>query len=250
VELEPGRVAVITGGASGIGLALAEALGACGLRIVLADVNPALLGTVTADLRAAGVEVTPVVADVADYDAVERLAGVAFEAGRVQVVCSNAGIVSLGRTWEISGPVWERVMNVNFMATVHLVRAFLPRLIEEGMSARLLVTGSMACVLARPEIGPYTAAKHAILGLCETLGHELAQTGAPIGVTLMMPGKVATGMSREDVPDAIPASAVAEQALDAIRRDQAFLFTNPDRVSEVAERFSRILAEEMPARPV
>src|SRR5215469_4214967 len=195
MRIEPGRVAVVTGGASGIGYALAAAAADRGLRVVLSDVRADALDAAAGRLRETGADVTTVLADVSQPADIDRLARAAFDLGPVQLVCSNAGIVAFGRAWELTADDWDRVMNINFMATVHLARAFVPRLLEAGLPAQLLVTGSMASVTARPGISPYVAAKHALLGLCESLNHELAGAGADIGVTLLLPGKVATGMS-------------------------------------------------------
>jgi NAD(P)-dependent dehydrogenase (short-subunit alcohol dehydrogenase family) len=247
MRLEPGRVAVVTGGASGIGLALAAAAAGRGMHVVLADVGADALEAAAAQLRGSGATVITVVADVSRSDDIERLATAAFELGSVQLVCSNAGIVMLGRAWEISAADWERVMGVNFMATVHLARAFLPRLLDVGEPAHLLVTGSMASVTAPPGLSPYVAAKHALLGLCETLSHELAAAGAEVGVTLLMPGKVLTGMSRADYPEAIAPEEAARIAFDAVIRRRPFAFTQADRVPEVEQRFAALVAGARPS---
>ncbi len=166
MRIEPGRVAVVTGGASGIGYALAAAAARRGLHVVLSDVRAGALDAAAGRLRESGASVTQVVADVSEPADIDRLAETTFALGSVQLVCSNAGIVVVGRAWELTAADWDRVMNINFMATVHLARAFVPRLLEAGQPARLLVTGSMASVTARPQISPYVAAKHALLGLC------------------------------------------------------------------------------------
>jgi NAD(P)-dependent dehydrogenase (short-subunit alcohol dehydrogenase family) len=246
VRIEPGRVAVVTGGASGIGYALAVAAANRGLRVVLSDVRADALDAAADQLRESGAAVATVVADVSQPADIDRLARTAFALGSVQLVCSNAGIVVTGRAWELTAADWERVMDVNFMATVHLVRAFMPRLLEAGQSAQLLVTGSMASVTARPGISPYVAAKHALLGLCESLNHELADAGADIGVTLLLPGKVATGMSREDYPDAITPDEVARIACDAVVDRRPLAFTHADRVPEVEQRFAAIVSGGRP----
>jgi NAD(P)-dependent dehydrogenase (short-subunit alcohol dehydrogenase family) len=241
VRIEAGRVAVVTGGASGIGYALAAAAAGRGLHVVLSDVRADALDAAAARLRESGAAVTPVVADVSQPADIDRIARTAFALGSVQLVCSNAGIVVLGRAWELSAADWERVMGVNFMATVHLARVFVPRLIEAGLPAWLLVTGSMASVTARPGISPYVAAKHALLGLCESLNHELADAGADVGVTLLLPGKVATGMSREDHPDAITPDKVARVAFEAVAQCRPVAFTHADRIPEVERRFAAII---------
>jgi NAD(P)-dependent dehydrogenase (short-subunit alcohol dehydrogenase family) len=246
MRVKRGRVAVVTGGASGIGYALAAGAAGRGLRVVLSDVRADALEAAAAALRASGATVTAVVADVSKPADINRLAQAAFALGPVQLVCSNAGIVVAGRAWELTAADWARVMDVNFMATVHLARAFLPRLIEAGLPAQLLVTGSMASVTARPGISPYVAAKHALLGLCESLNHELADAGADVGVTLLLPGKVATGMSRADYPDAITPDEAARLAFDAVTQRRPLAFTHPDRIPEVEQRFATIIAAGRP----
>ena len=246
VRFGPGRVAVVTGGASGIGYALAAAAAARGLHVVLSDVRADALAAAAAELRESGAAVTPVVADVSRPADIDRLARTAFALGPVQLVCSNAGIVVAGRAWELTAADWDRVMDVNFMATVHLVRAFVPRLLEAGQPAQLLVTGSMAAVTARAGISPYVAAKHALLGLCESLNQELAAVSTDVGVTLLLPGKVATGMSRENYPDAITPDEAARIAFDAIADRRPLAFTHADRIPEVEQRFAAIIAGGRP----
>jgi NAD(P)-dependent dehydrogenase (short-subunit alcohol dehydrogenase family) len=246
VRFERGRIAVVTGGASGIGYALAAAAAAEGLHVLLVDLRADALEGAAAELRRSGAEVTTLVADVSRVEQIEHVVRAAFALGRVQLVCSNAGIVVHGYGWEISAADWQRVIDVNFMATVHLVREFVPRLLEAGDPAYLLVTGSMASVTARRGISPYVAAKHGLLGLCESLHHEFAASAAPIGITLLMPGKVSTGMSRSDDPEAIPPSTAARIAFEAVARNQLFAFTQPDRIPEVERRFAAIVAQQNP----
>jgi NAD(P)-dependent dehydrogenase (short-subunit alcohol dehydrogenase family) len=225
---------------------VAAAAASRGLSVVLSDVRADALDAAAGRLRESGAVVTTVLADVSQPADVDRLARAAFALGSVQLVCSNAGIVVPGRAWELTAADWDRVMNINFMATVHLVRAFVPRLLESGQPAQLLVTGSMASVTARPGISPYVAAKHALLGLCESLNQELAAVSADIGVTLLAPGKVATGMSREDYPDAITPDEAARIAFDAVTHRRPLAFTHADRIPEVERRFAAIIAGGRP----
>jgi NAD(P)-dependent dehydrogenase (short-subunit alcohol dehydrogenase family) len=245
MKIEPGRVAVVTGGASGIGLALAVAAASRGMQVVIADVRADALEEASDRVAAARPDdraaVMAVNADVSRQRDVGLVAEAAFRLGPVQLVCSNAGIVPFGRAWELPAGDWDRVMAVNFMATVHLMRAFLPRLIEAGQPAQLLVTGSMASVTARAGISSYVAAKHALLGLCETVNQELAEDGADVRVTLLLPGKVATGMSRADYPDAIDPAAAARIAFAAVGRRQPVAFTHAMRIPEVERRFAAIV---------
>jgi NAD(P)-dependent dehydrogenase (short-subunit alcohol dehydrogenase family) len=247
MRIESGRIAVVTGGANGIGFALAAAAAAHGMRVVLADVRADALEAAAARLSGEGASVAAVVADVSRPDDIERVARAAFRLGRVQLVCSNAGIVRHGRAWEVPAADWERVMGVNFMATVHLVRSFMPRLLAAGEPAQLLVTGSMASVTAQAGISPYVAAKHALLGLCESLNHELAAVNAAVGVTLLLPGKVSTGMSRADYPDAIEPDEVARIAFAAVAQRRRLIFTHADRIPEVEQRFAAIVADGRPS---
>ncbi len=246
MRIEPGRVAVVTGGASGIGYALAATAADRGLRVVLADGRADALDAAAGQLRESGAVVATVVADVSQPADIDCLARAAFALGPVQLVCSNAGIVVLGRAWELTAADWDRVMDINFMATVHLARAFVPRLLEAGLPAQLLVTGSMASVTARPGISPYVAAKHALLGLCESLNQELAAASADVGVTLLLPGQVATGMSREDYPDAITPDEAARIAFAAVTHRRPLAFTHADRIPEVEQRFAAIIAGGRP----
>jgi len=245
MKTEPGRVAVVTGGASGIGLALAVEAARRGMQVVIADVRGDALEEASDQVAAARPDqwgaVMAVNADVSRPRDVELLAEAASRLGPVQLVCSNAGIVPLGRAWELPADDWDRVLAVNFMATVHLLRAFVPRLIEAGQPAQLLVTGSMASVTAHAGISPYVAAKHALLGLCETVNQELAQAAADVRVTLLLPGKVATGMSRADYPDAISPGEAARIAFAAVERRQPVAFTHADRIPEVERRFAAIV---------
>jgi len=241
MRIEPGRIAVVTGGASGIGLALARAAAGRGLHVVLSDINADALQAAVGELCESGAAVTAVPADVSRPADIEDLARAAFGLGPVQLVCSNAGIVLFGRAWELTAADWERVMAVNFMATVHVLRAFVPGLLAAGDPARLLVTGSMASVQGRAGISPYVAAKHALLGLCETVNQELAADDAPLGVTLLMPGRVSTGMSGSAEPAAITADEAARIGLDAALDGRPFAFTHADRVPEVERRFAAII---------
>ncbi|MGX7678960.1 SDR family NAD(P)-dependent oxidoreductase [Jatrophihabitans sp. DSM 45814] len=251
MRLQSGRVAVVTGAASGIGLALASAAAEAGLNLVLSDIDDVRLETAAQTLRPYGVTVETIAGDVSDPSLVDRIADAAFALGSVQLVCSNAGIVVPGRVWEISQQDWHRVLDVNLWPTIHVFRAFIPRLIAAGEPAHLLVTGSMASVTARAGIGPYVASKHALLGLAETTFHELRQAEAPIGVTILMPGLVVTGMAQKGVsmPSALSSEQVAAIALDAVSDDRLFAFTHPERVPEVKRRFAAIVAGQAPEAP-
>lgn len=249
MKIERGRVAVVTGGASGIGLALAKAAAESGMKVLISDVQAEALDKAVADLTDAGGSVNGLVADVSKPDDIAGLVEAAFELGSVQLVCSNAGIVVPGLAWTISESDWERVIDINLMATIRLVHAFFPRLIEAGDPAYLLVTGSMASVTARPGISPYVTAKHGLLGFCEVLSHELTASNAPIGVSLLMPGRVVTGMNNVPTPGEISSEECARIAFEGVAGDQLFIFPQPDRIPEVVARFADIVAMRTPAAP-
>jgi NAD(P)-dependent dehydrogenase (short-subunit alcohol dehydrogenase family) len=252
MQLTAGRVAVITGAASGIGFAIAQRCAQAGMHVVLADVNFDQLGEAGNAIRAAGGSCETILTNVASPMELDELADRAFAAGSVQLVVSNAGIVRSGTAWEQPLEVWQQVLDVNLMASIRLQHAFLPRLIDDGQPAHILITGSMASVTARAGNGPYNVAKHGLLALAETLHHELTDIGAPIGVTLLMPGLVVSGMTGEfakNVPGSITSEQASEVAMRAVAEGRLFAFTQPDRLHGVEGRFSSILTQQNPAKP-
>ncbi|MGD9797675.1 MAG: SDR family NAD(P)-dependent oxidoreductase [Acidimicrobiia bacterium] len=251
-----GRVAVVTGGASGIGLGIAEALLAAGAKVVLADLDTERLLAERARLASDGGDVVAVVTDVGDPDQVEALAEATIEAfGDVHVICNNAGVVRPGRSWELPLDDWDLVLGVNLLGVVHGVRSFVPRLLAAGHEGHVVNVASMAAVTPVPGIGPYNVSKHGVLALSETLHAELVAAGAPIGVTVVMPGRVRSRLGQAPgQPDPAPTAAppapepgvlepadVGARVLDAIRDGRLHLFTHPERRADVAARFGRIL---------
>ena len=247
-----GQVAVVTGAASGIGLGIATAFANEGMRVVMADVDAARLEREVATLgpdRVAGV-----ICDVADAAAVERLAEETVRRfGRVHVICNNAGIIRSGRTWEISLPDWNAVLSVNLLGVVHGIHTFVPLLLESGSEGHVVNIASMASVLPVQGIAPYNVAKHGVLALSETLRMDLEAVGAPVGVSVVMPGRVPSRLGRgpDDPyeppsdpvePDLLPAAEVGRLVVDAVRTDRMYVFTHPARVADVESRFARITA--------
>jgi NAD(P)-dependent dehydrogenase (short-subunit alcohol dehydrogenase family) len=199
-----GRVVVITGAANGIGRAMAEAFATQGARLVLADIETGPLGATAAALRDAGTDCVAVQTDVASAESVERLRLSAMDAfGAVHVICNNAGVTVGGRAMsDLSLADWEWTLGVNLWGVIHGVHAFVP-LLREQEEAHVVNTASGAALSGSAYTGPYSASKAAILSLSETLYRELAQEGAPIGVSVLLPGAIRTtiGRSEERRPD-------------------------------------------------
>ena len=182
---------VVTGAASGIGRALAGAFAAEGMPVVLSDVNQPLVEEAARELTARGVDCVALAVDVSDAAAVERLADLAFaQFGRVSVVCNNAGVSTIGKQWEIGIEDWDWVIGVCLRGVVNGVRSFVPRMLAQGGPAHVVNTASMGGLLTSPFIGPYAAAKHAVVGLSKGLRAELA--GTEVGVSVVCPGMVRT----------------------------------------------------------
>src|SRR3954451_12439605 len=173
-----GRVAVVTGGASGIGLAMGRRFGQAGMKVVLGDVEkPALDGAVS-ELRERGVDARGVPCDVTDPQQMETLARAALDAyGAVHVFCNNAGVGGGGLSWETPLSTWEWVLGVNLWGVIHGIRTFVPILLQQD-EAHIVTTASVAGLVAGPFMGAYNASKHAVVGISETLHHEFAVTGA------------------------------------------------------------------------
>jgi NAD(P)-dependent dehydrogenase (short-subunit alcohol dehydrogenase family) len=235
-----GRAAVVTGAASGIGLAVSEAFVAAGMRVLMTDRDEASLASHVARLADGGAEVHALVVDVTDPDAVERAADAAVEHfGRLHVAVNNAGIVLQGNSWELSLADWHRVIDVDLWGVIHGIRSFVPRILASGDPGWVVNTASMAAVTAVPGIGPYTASKHAVLGLSDGLRAELAAIGAPVGVSVVMPGMIKTALNPFGT---VGPEQVAANVVDAVRRGRDYVFTDDHHVPEVEARLGAIMA--------
>jgi NAD(P)-dependent dehydrogenase (short-subunit alcohol dehydrogenase family) len=247
-----GKVAVVTGAASGIGLGIAEALAAAGARLVLADRDERRLILHADRLRSGGADVIAVPTDVAVQASVDALAARCFDAfGGVHLLCNNAGVIATGRSWEIPLDAWDHVLGVNLWGVIHGLRAFVPMLLTTDGPGHIVNVASMAAVCPVPGIAPYNVSKHGVLALSETLQAELDQAGADIGVTVVMPGRVATALGqpveRDDGPPSAPEPGVmspdevGRMVVQAVRDRRRFLFTHLERIAEVEHRFATIL---------
>ncbi|REG57961.1 short subunit dehydrogenase [Paraburkholderia sp. BL6669N2] len=202
-----GKVAVITGAASGFGRAFAQKGASLGMKLVLADVNPDALAQTVEAVRADGAEAIGVPTDVASAAQVEALAQAALDAyGRVHLLFNNAGVGSGGLLWESSANDWSWVFGVNVMGVAHGVRVFTPIMLAQNEPAHIVNTASVAGLLSPPAMGIYNASKHAVVSLTETLYHDLqlaqanqaeaeAEAGGLVGCSLLCPAFVPTGIA-------------------------------------------------------
>ena len=265
-----GKTAFVTGGASGIGLALGRAFATAGMNVMLADIETDALAAAVKSLQSFGSDVRGVACDVADPVSVERAAEASYEAfGKVHVVCNNAGVAGGSGIDDISLENWRWVLDVNLMGVVHGVRTFLPHLRAHREGGHIVNTASMAGMNSGLGFSPYSTSKFAVVNMSEGLAWQLKPLG--IGVTVLCPGYVRTRISESgrnrperygsmQVPDpASPAGAlatlsaelaelgldsadVAARALAAIREDELYVFTHPEMRAEVKERFAAIVA--------
>ena len=235
-----GRAAIVTGAASGIGFAIAERLAAARSQVLLTDIDDGAVAEAAATLRADGGAVDSFAVDVRDPDAVDAAGARAVERfGALHVAVNNAGIVNGGNSWELSLDDWRRVLDVNLWGVIHGVRSFVPRILESGAEGHVVNVASMAAVLPRERIGPYTVAKHGVLGLSDVLRAELAAIDAPVGVSVVFPGMIRTGMNPIG---SVEAGTVAANVLDAIRTQRPYVFTDDHAADAVDARLRAILS--------
>lgn len=267
-----GKVAVVTGAASGIGLALSRAFVAEGMSVVLADIEQDALDAAVAGFPD-GAEVLAVRCDVSDPAAVDALRDAAVERfGTVHVVVNNAGVSTGGPIWAHTPEDWDWVLGVNLYGVVNGVRSFTPSLIEQG-EGHIVNTASMAGLSSPPFMGVYNVSKHAVVTLSETLFGDLALAGAEgVGVSVLCPGWVQTRIheAARNRPDGVVADPegpsagfaevaaaliaggldpddVARQVVDAIRHRRFYILTHPEWKPMISGRVERIVGESDPA---
>ena len=225
-----GRVAVVTGGGSGIGFEMARAFAARGAKLVLADISKRRLDDARAKLEAEGAEVLAERTDVADRGAVEGLADRCFSHyGAVHLLCNNAGIAVMGPLLEATSKDWQRGFGINFWGVVHGCEAFVPRMLEQGVGAHVVNTASMAGLSGMRGLGVYCASKFAVVGYTESLSRELSGSG--VGVSLLCPMVVATNIgdnSREILREGAPGRTSSQPPP---RSDVAGSVITPDQVA-------------------
>jgi NAD(P)-dependent dehydrogenase (short-subunit alcohol dehydrogenase family) len=265
-----GKTAFITGGASGIGLAMAEAFAEAGMNVMLADVEQGALDRAQKDLSRYGNHIGAVACDVADPDSVESAAQATFAAfGKVHVLCNNAGVAAGGGIDQISVDNWRWVVDVNLMGVVYGLRSFLPHMRAHGEAGHIVNTASMAGVISGMGLSPYTATKYAVVWISEGLRPQLQPLG--IGVSVLCPHFVRTGIgesgrnrperygraqpldpnspgaavvadTRRQIATGIDPAGVAARVVAAIRADELYIFTHPNMREIVDGRFAAIQA--------
>lgn len=270
-----GKVAVVTGGASGIGFGMAEAFAAEGMKIVLADIEAAALADAAGKLRASGAEVLDVVADVSVEDEMIDLATNTYtHFGTAHIVCNNAGVGGgAGLLWEIPQAGWDWAFGVNFWGVLNGIRAFVPRLVEQ-QEGHVINTASIAGLKALPFMAPYTATKHAVVGLSEALATELMMTGSPVKVSVLCPGFIRTRLHEShrnypaalgEMPDpeespmgaivrdlvegGIEPSVLAPRVVAAVRAEHFFILSDDAHARVPADRAEEARTGAQPALP-
>lgn len=278
-----GKVAVITGGASGLGREFADTAAQLGMKLVLADVQAKALEHATEELLDGGAEVLSMVCDVSKASHVQELADSAIARfGAVHLVFNNAGVGSGGLIWENSEQDWEWVLGVNLWGVVHGVRVFTRAMLEcaardSDYEGHIVNTASMAGLLCPPAMGVYNVSKHAVVALSETLHHDLALVDAPIKASVLCPYFVPTGIAQSHrnrpeelesdervTPSQVAAQMMTEKAVEsgkvtaqdvaritfeAIREERFYIYSHPQALGAAAERFEAIVKGEQPADP-
>jgi NAD(P)-dependent dehydrogenase (short-subunit alcohol dehydrogenase family) len=259
VDTFDGKVAVVTGGGSGIGRALALAFAREGARVVLADVDRAAMTAVAKEILALKTKALTVRTDVTRLASVQALADRAWKAfGGVDILCNNAGVAAWGGLERATHRDWQWVLGVNLWGVIHGVEAFVPRMIAEGRRGHVVNTASMAGLIASQGLGVYNTSKYAVVGLSETLAKDLRPHG--IGVSVLCPMGVETriresernrppALRNEGGPEAaaveligryLAPEAVAQMVLAAIRRGELYVITHDEGLEPLRRRFERM----------
>ena len=275
------KVVVITGAGSGLGREFARLAAQSRMKLVLADLQHEALQDTVRELQQHGVQVIAEVVDVASSRQVAQLADRAFgEFGAVHLLMNNAGVACGGYLWENSDKDWQWVLGVNLMGVVHGVQHFVPRMLDanaRGEPGHIVNTASMAGWLTAPLMGVYNVSKHAVVALSETLYHDLRLAQSTIGVTVLNPAFVPTGIAHshrvrpselanaggptrsQQIAQAnsekavtggrIGAADVAGMTFEAVRANRFYVFTHPQIMPTVEARFDAVLKGAPPADP-
>jgi len=271
-----GKVAVVTGAASGIGRGIARQAAAEGAKLVLADVDERGLEEVALALRDAGAEVRTQRTDVRQSESLEALAATTLDAfGSVHLVFNNAGVMLGGYSWERTDDDWRWVLDVNVFGVINGLRTFMPILLEQAEPAHMVNTASVGGLMVGPFLAPYIVSKHAVVALTESAYHELGTLDTPVRISVLCPGPIATGIADserirpDDRSQTRALSSDAERAFeqmlksgigsgmepdevgrivfDALREDRFWIYTHPVYADSIQGRTDSILSGENPA---
>ncbi len=274
-----GKIAVVTGAASGLGRALTLAFAGEGMHVALADVDEPNLARVADEVRARGVRTHARRVDVSRGDEVQALAqSTVAELGGAHVVCNNAGVSPLGAVWENTVADWQWTLGVNLWGVIHGVRAFAPRLLAQD-EGHFVNTASVAGLISPPGMGAYNVSKHAVVALSESLYHDLAERGSRVGVSVLCPAYVPTAISdsernrpaelanprkeksaeqlakeamlRKAVQSGkISAEEVAQAVVAAVKDERFYVLTHARIKPAIRARMEDILEERAPRNPL
>jgi NAD(P)-dependent dehydrogenase (short-subunit alcohol dehydrogenase family) len=274
------KVAVITGGASGFGHAVATRAAREGMKLVLADIEQPRLDRVVAEFAAQGVQVIGVRTDVAKAADMEALAAKTLERfGAVHFLFNNAGVAISGSLWEHTVADWEWVLGVNVWGVIHGVRVFTPIMLKQGTEGHIVNTASVAGLLSPPTMGVYCVSKHAVVTLSECLFQDLAERNARVKCSVLCPAFVPTGIADSErnrpaelrapthekteadrIREAavrhavesgrISAAQVADMVFDAVMEERFYILSHKNIKASVAQRLEDIIAERNPTNPL
>ena len=273
-----GKVAVVTGGASGIGRAMADRFAQAGMKIVLADIETGPLEAAAKEIRETGTEVVEARTDVTDLAQVEALLATTLDAfGAAHVVCNNAGVATAGPIWEASVADWEFTLGANLWGVIYGVKTFTPVMLEQN-EGHIVNTASMAGLVSGANMGAYNVSKHAVVALTETLFQDLRNAGSDVGTSVLCPAFVQSkiwdsgrnrpealregddaptsededraSMLRAVIENAMPAPQVADAVHDAILENKLYILTHESSFGPVEARMRSILDGTNPAPPL
>lgn len=268
-----GKTAAVTGAASGLGRAMALAFADEGMNLALADVDEKGLVLTKEQIEKKGVKASAMRVDVAKGADVDAFAASLKE---VHVVCNNAGVSPVGPLWENTTADWQWALGVNLWGVIHGVRAFVPRLVAQG-EGHVVNTASVAGLISPPGMGIYNVTKHAVVALSESLHHDLRVQGSPVGVSVLCPAYVPTGISnsernrpqelanpalserqkalKENLKKAVSsgkltADDVARAVVAAIKEKRFYILTHPRIKGAIQARMEDVLQERTPRNPL
>jgi NAD(P)-dependent dehydrogenase (short-subunit alcohol dehydrogenase family) len=273
-----GKVAVITGAASGIGLGIADRCAREGMKIVLADIEKNVLKQVEKKFKTSGADVIAVATDVSKFSDIQALARKTLDTfGGVHLLFNNAGVSSHGtNVYESCNADWEWFIGVNLMSVVYGVQEFVPLMLKQETDCHIINTASTLGLTTAPGMGPYNVTKHGIVSLSETLYQELAEQKSKIKVSVLCPGFVNTRIlesnrnrprevqnnkaggqmtaenneidqsMRESVETGISPAQVADCVFNALRDEKFYILTHPEYKEKVRTRMTNILQDRNP----